>query len=231
MQLVLDKFRDRLGEDLVESDLRLKDHQDGKKYYPVFRWEGKQLVIDNTDTFTKKDMLRSRPEVIFGHQLALDMGWVRYHEDLKYYVVGPNLIKEIPGDIVPFADDVKNPQKDRTDPFFKFDDDGLKVSCFCNWRFTSLDQVFENTFGSSQRPLYLYSNAGESTVTRNQVTDLLREIPYAPDAQHFESRNILYVPVRGNILDILGTQVAESSGKLVDFLPGVTSVTLHFKNE
>jgi len=101
-----------------------------KKYYPMFRWEGKELVIDNTDTFTKKHLLWSLPEVIFGHQLALDMGWVHFREDLKYYVVGSNLTKEIPSDIVPFADDVKNPQKDRTDPFFKFDDDGLKLSCF-----------------------------------------------------------------------------------------------------
>jgi hypothetical protein len=197
----------------------------------VFRWEGKELVLDNTDTFTGKDQLRTPPEVVFGRRLALDMGWVRKLKD-NSYDVGPNLTKEIINDIAPSADDIwKNQKTADGDPFYKFDDDGLKLSSFCNWRFMALDEAFEHTFGSPRRPLYLYSNAGESTITGNQVTDLLREIPYAPDAPHFEPRHILYLPVRGNILDILETQLAESSGKLVNFLPGVTSVTLHFKHE
>ena len=68
-------------------------------------------------------------------------------------------------------------------------------------------------------------------ITGNQVTDLLREIPHDPTKMTYEPRHILYLPVRGNAMDIIETQVAEVDGKLVEFSPGVTSVTLHFKHE
>jgi hypothetical protein len=62
MQYIADRLRDQLGQELVAADMRLVDHQTKKKYYPVFRWEGKELVIDNTDTFTGKDQLRGAPQ-------------------------------------------------------------------------------------------------------------------------------------------------------------------------
>ena len=42
---------------------------------------------------------------------------------------------------------------------------------------------------------------------------------------------IQYMPVRSDALDIIETQVAENDGKLVEFSPGVISVTLHFKHK
>ena len=79
--------------------------------------------------------------------------------------------------------------------------------------------------------MYLYSNVGRSTITGNRVTDLLREVPHDPIKTTHEPTQIQYKPVRSNILDIVEVQLAENDGRLVDFTSGVTSVTLHFKDE
>ena len=79
--------------------------------------------------------------------------------------------------------------------------------------------------------MYLYSNVGRSTITGNRVTDLLREVPHDPTKMTYEHSQILYKPVRSNVLDIVDMQLAENDGQLVDFASGVTSVTLHFKDE
>ena len=39
---------------------------DSKKYYPVFRWEGDELVIDNSTTFLDQSEDRKRPQLLFG---------------------------------------------------------------------------------------------------------------------------------------------------------------------
>ena len=66
---------------------------------------------------------------------------------------------------------------------------------------------------------------------RNQVTDLLREVAHDSTKTTYEPTQIQYKPVRSNILDIVEVQLAENDGRLVDFTLGVTSVTLHFKDE
>ena len=64
-----------------------------------------------------------------------------------------------------------------------------------------------------------------------KFTDLIRKVPYSLGHRFFEPNQIQYLPVRSDALDIIETQVAEVDGQLVDFSPGVTSVTLHFKHE
>ena len=115
----------------------------------------------------------------------------------------------------------------------------LQLSPYCNWRFYYLDEAYQKTFGGGvitmgkphRAPFYVYTNAGQSTVTGNQITDLLREIPHDPTKMSYEPRHILYLPVRVDVMDIIETQVAENDGTLVNFASGVTTVTLHFKYE
>ena len=66
---------------------------------------------------------------------------------------------------------------------------------------------------------------------RNQITDLLREVPYNPEEHYFGPKHIQYRPVRSDVMDIIEAQVAENTGALTDFTSGVTTVTLHFKHE
>ena len=77
----------------------------------------------------------------------------------------------------------------------------------------------------------MYSNVGQSRVTGDQVTDLLREIPHDPTIMSYEPVNPLYLPVRTDVLDIIKVLLTEHEGNLVDFVRGVTRLTLHFKYE
>ena len=49
--------------------------------------------------------------------------------------------------------------------------------------------------------------------------------------KHFEPLHIQYIPVREEIVDIIETQVAETTGELSNFGEGNTILTLHFKRE
>lgn len=46
----------------------------------------------------------------------------------------------------------RNPHTEDLDLFFKFDEDGVKLSYFCNWRLTSLDETYEKVFGAIVLP-------------------------------------------------------------------------------
>ena len=66
----------------------------------------------------------------------------------------------------------------------------------------------------------------------NQVTDVLHEVNYEREgkrSQYFEPLHIQYILVRKDTIDIIETQVAETTGELTQFGPGNTIVTLHFK--
>ena len=80
-----------------------------------------------------------------------------------------------------------------------------------------LDRSYEEAFGHNRRSLFVYSNVGQSMVTGNQVTDLLRQVHYDPDVVNVQPRHVLYLPVRTTTVDIVETQVSESDGKLVNF--------------
>ena len=121
---------------------------------------------------------------------------------------------------------------------FGYANEGLHLSSYCNWRFVYLDEACHHAFGGTvssttphRSPPYVYSDVGQSTVTGNQVTDLLREIPHDPTKMSYEPRHILNLPLHVDVMDIIETQLAENDGALVNFASGVTTVTLHFKYE
>ena len=96
----------------------------------------------------------------------------------------------------------------------------------------NLNQAFEAVAGTRSRSLFVYSDVGGSSVVGNQVTNLLREVNYRrkeEGVQYFEPLHIQYIPLRKQVLDIIETQVAETTGDLARFGEGNTIVTLHFK--
>ena len=164
------------------------------------------------------------------------MKWVIKKEDGSIFL-GPNLQQELFGESVPdlnasgVFEDVQKPGKVGvfwtaiSDTYYKF-------SYHCNWRFINQNAAFEQVIGSTSRSLFVYSDVGGSGVVGNQVTDLLREVNFirrGAGIQYFEPLHIQYIPVRKDLIDIIETQVAETTGELVDFGEGNTIVTLHFK--
>ena len=65
---------------------------DKKKFYPVFRWEGDQLLIDNTENFLNQSGDRKRPEVLFGRKLVETMNWIGQDKYGNYQLLGSLLI-------------------------------------------------------------------------------------------------------------------------------------------
>ena len=228
--------------DLSVSDLQLmkkkqkEDDPTELSYIVMNRAEEGQCVIDNTRTSTSIEINNSQryPQLSIGIELAKAMLWIvmgTLDNGQPGYVLGPNLRKEFPKNLVPAAIDLVKPVDNGDEIFYKIDPDVLHLSCFINWVFMDLDASFERAFGSNHLPMYLYSGTSRSMIVGNQVTDLLREVPYLLEKRHFEPNQIQYLPVRSDSLDIIETQVAKVDGKLVEFSLGVTSVTLHFKLE
>ena len=250
MRYIVNRYNVMLREEVThkEDDLTTSD---GKTFYPEFRWEGDDLILDNSEVYLDVENAsrpnRERPKVIFGKKLVEAMKWITREDPVSYYMMKGNLMTE--------ADTIsKDVKKDWTIPsvpvgerfgswtdIWKYSDDGLQLSSYCNWRFINLDESYREAFGgvsetvlasaSPRGPMYLYSNVGRSTIMGNRVTDLLREIPHDLSKMSYEPLHIHYKPVRSQLVDIIETQLAENDGKLVDFVSGVTSVTLHFKDE
>ena len=239
MKYIVNRYETYLRQNVSDKrDSLVMANGDEKKFYPVFRWDGDDLILDNTNTFLKESGSRKRPEVVFGPKLVEAMNWIE-KDFYDFYYTSGNLRNE--ADVVP--NDVKrdwsNVNQFRTwSELFGYTYEGLQLSSYCNWRFVYLDEAYHKAFGGTvasttphRNPVYVYSNVGQSMITGNQVTDLLRKIPHDPTKTTYEPRHILYLPVRSNAIDIIEKQVAEVDGKLVEFSPGVTSVTLHFKHE
>lgn len=66
---------------------------------------------------------------------------------------------------------------------------------------------------------------------------MLREIKYHREGRgtvHFEPLRIQYLPIRNQVIEMVELQIAETVGEgddLVQFGPGHSIVTLHFKKE
>ena len=108
----------------------------------------------------------------------------------------------------------------------------IHLSCTCNWRFVNIERAFEDVVGGVARSLFVYSDAGGSTVVGNHVTDLLREVKFSSEgqgSQYFEPVHIQYIPVRKQVLDIIEVNVAETTGELARLGTGNTILALHFR--
>ena len=200
---------------------------DGLKLYPTFKWTSQGDLVLNT---VNVDSQRQVARVLWGKTLALKMGWIEQVSSAVYRL-GPNLLQEFHSDRIPTPTDVLDASNKPT--FWKVDGDYMELSVMCNWRFVNLNDTFRpSTEFPSTRPLYVYCNVGTSSMVGGRITDLLREIKYHPkDTTHFEPRQIQYVPVRNEVVEIVETQMAETNGDLVQFGEGHTHLTLHFKRE
>ena len=254
MRYIVNRYRVSVKELVSEKgDDLTTSNGDGKKFYPEFRWEGDELVIDNSNTFLDTENAsranRDRPDVIFGKKLVQAMKWLIREDQFSNYEMRGNLMTEADTITNDFKKDCSMPPGPVAERYGSWaetwnyppDDDGLQLSSYCNWRFINLDESYREAFGGVSEtalasapprgPMYLYSNVGRSTIMGNRVTDLLREIPHDLTKMSYEPLHIHNKPVRSNLVDIIETQLAENDGRLVDFVSGVTSVTLHFKNE
>ena len=242
MKYIVNRYESKLREEMSDKGDTLTTTPDNKTFYPVFWWEGEDLILDNSTTFLNETGQRKPPRVLFGTKLVEGMKWISHEEALleTFYKMKGNLRTE--ADTIP--DDV---QRDWThidrfrtwNELWGYTNEGLQLSAYCSWRFVYLDEDYRDAFGvhvtasvPHRTPMYVYSNVGRSIVTGTQVTDLLREVPHDPSLMSYEPAHTIYVPVRTDVMDIIEVELAENNGELVKFVGGgVTTITLHFKYE
>ncbi len=161
------------------SDLRFTEKGTNHKLYSTFRRLDEGVFeLNNEGVVLSTPAIF--PKVAIGKHLALAMGWIRLGKLQNLQpgcVLGFNLRKEFLDDRVLEATDLIQAQNNGDEIFYVIDHDVLKLSCFCNWRFTNMDEAFTAAFGVKHNTLYMYSNVGQSQVTGHHVTDLLREVP------------------------------------------------------
>ena len=245
------RYRIRDKDDYVEfkeDDDRLEYHSPPLKYIVMKPVENGECILDNTRTVTDLGGAGGTPTfpcVRISLELAVNMKWVEWRQYSIYsdYLLGPNLRKEFPKDQMPEPGDIPQEtigefkQTNCEKFYYKTDEDYLYLSMFINWVFTDLDRRLDDAFDDHSHiahhipkcPLYVYSNAGPSVITGDKVTDLLREVPYNPEEIGYEPKHIQYIPLRSDVVDIIEVQVSESDVSLVNFEPGDTVVTLHYK--
>ena len=204
---------------------------DGKKTYVYFFVEGEDLVIDNRFTIKTKDL---GSELVFNQELAKKMGWIEGESVNGHTKLGPNIEQVFVDGTIPTLNintaDVFDAEGNPV--FWTLHAGMMELSIYCNWRLINVNKAFEVVVGKPSRSLFVYSDVGGSGVVGNQVTDLLREVHYqrqGKGSHYYEPLHIQYIPVRKDVIDIIETQVAETTGALTEFGAGNTIVTLHFK--
>ena len=195
-----------------------------------FEWQGEDLVLHNHDVKLTRHNAEYYPMFFINANLAIYMRWF-VNKGNNNYELGSNLTLEVPEGAIPDPLDLPSPTNNK---FWQYGSSSglIRLSLTCNWKFTSLNKAFGAVVKPVKRSLFIYSDVGSSGVVGNQVTDLLREVNYKREgkgSQYFEPLHIQYIPVRKDVLDIIETQVAETTGALTHFGEGNTIVTLHFK--
>ena len=192
----------------------------GKHTYVKFKWEGEDLLIDNTNVCHCGN---KTPALTIYTKLALKMGWLR--KISSGLILGPNLQQEFLGDQIPnmkepIGNDWNDVNDEQSNPVFwtvrSILPDYLQLSMSCNWRFTNLNMAFRAVVGEPTRSLHVYSDIAGSTVVGNRVTDLLREIQYKRQGRgtlYFEPLHIQCMALRNEVVEIIHVQVAETIGR------------------
>ena len=204
-----------------------------------FTWQGEDLFLDNNNV--ARFELRPGvfvPSMGINLKMCLKMGWFEKNGN-SGYKLGPNLQMTYPKGRIPAKNEAD--YLSGTDPlYFKSDTDPvgttwMLLSMRVNWTFTNINHAFRNVVGDPTRTLHIYSDVGSSTMMGDKIVDLLREVKYDRTTRgqvYFEPHHIQYIPVRREVMDIIEVQVAETVGTsddLVEFGPGHSLLTLHFK--
>ena len=232
MKAAITHVEQKRRETAVQGRTFLNDQ--GKHTYVKFKWEGDDLVVDNTNVCHCGSL--HTPSLAVHTKLALKMGWLRKID--TGLILGPNLQQEFMGGQIPNlhtqGDWNDLDDKDGNPVFWTTSrvEDYMELSMSCGLRFTNLNVAFSSVVGEPTRSLHVYSDVASSSIVGNRVTDLLREVMYKREGRgtlYFEPLHIQYIPLRNEVIEIIQTQVAETNGELVKFGEGNTIVMLYFK--
>ena len=226
-----------------------------KNWMPMMSWKGDALVLHSVP---KEDVLKS-DNTTTTTTLSLDLGvaerfgFIEQPKGVVGYVLGPNLQFTCPtvtytDQTLPsgssfrsqynwsgehyFGTQPTDLTSDVMDQMFEVKNKRLHLSRMVEWQFNNLNVSFEKMVGTSKRTVMVYSDVVESTVVGSGKFPLLREVQLLRTGDGESTAEPLHhqwIKVRGNQLDIVEVEIANTSGPLTILPPGKTIVTIGLK--
>ena len=229
-----------------------------KNWMPMMSWKGDSLVlhaIPKGDAL-KSDKATTTTTFVMDLEIAKRFGFVEKPAGVDVgYVIGPNLQFTFP--TVTYTNqtppDSTNPvhrtdynwngdhfvatqptdlDSDIMDQMFEVNGKRLHLSRMIEWQFNNLNASFEKIVGTSKRTVMVYSDLVESTVVGSGKYPLLREVQLLRTGEGESTAEPLHhqwIKLRGNQLDIVEVEIANTSGPLAILPPGKTLVTIGLK--
>lgn len=262
IQKIIHRVQQEMTDSLQAGEQLHFETVDASKIPPVtttyrtsatFRWEGDDLILDNTHVFKSGVMWK-----YFGwvFELALHMGWLTITVDWQptmpgHYKKGPNLLMEPVDPKAPAADYKLESFKDGSVfPDYPNDFSHGPVNVVAegqgwtnlyqnahfmvmakafNWRFVRLNESFAKFKDTPlavqpiERPLFVYVNLVESQWLEESYDELLRTVPYKSGGVWWEPQQVHYHRLRGSQIETVHVRVREVDGSPVAFPKDKTS--------
>ena len=228
-----------------------------KNWMPRMTWKDDVLVLHAIpkEDALKSDKTKTTTTFIMDLGIAERFGFVQQLQGVVGYVLGPNLQFTFP--TVTYTNQTQPDSTDPAaradynwngdhflavqptdltsdimDQVFEVNGKRLHLSRMVEWQFNNLNASFEKIVGTSKRTVMVYSDVVESTVVGSGKFPLLREVQLLRTGEGESTAEPLHhqwIKVRGNQLDIVEVEIADTSGPLTILPPGKTIVTIGLK--
>ena len=228
-----------------------------KNWMPRMTWKDDVLVlhaIPKEDAF-KSDKTKTTTTFMMDLGIAERFGFVQQLQGVVGYVLGPNLQFTFP--TVTYTNQTQPDSTDPAaradynwngdhflavqptdltsdvmDQMFEVKGKRLHLSRMVEWQFNNLNASFEKIIGTTRRTMMVYSDIVESTVMGSGKFPLLREVQIMRTGDGESTAEPLHhqwIKVRGNQLDIIEVEIANTDGTLAILPLGKTLVTIGLK--
>ena len=224
-----------------------------KNAMPRLTWKDDTMVIH---AIPKKDLLNSNQVAMVGFHINLDIAlkfgllFKNSGTGTAAYTIGPNMQYTMPSDTY---DETTPPVGNAYRQYYNWEGEQcvgvnytstpFRITTFENvkwmslhmameWQLNNLNASFEKIVGTRKRTVMVYSDLVESTVVGSGKFPLLREVQLLRTGEGESTAEPLHhqwIKVRGNQLDILEVEIANTSGPLAILPPGKTLVTIGLK--
>ena len=228
-----------------------------KNWMPRMTWKDNVLVLHAIpkEDALKSDKTTTTTTFMMDLGIAERFGFVQQLQGVVGYVLGPNLQFTFP--TVTYTNQTQPDSTDPAaradynwngdhflavqpadltsdimDQVFEVNGKRLHLSRMVEWQFNNLNASFEKIVGTSKRTVMVYSDVVESTVVGSGKFPLLREVQLLRTGEGESTAEPLHhqwIKVRGNQLDIVEVEIADTSGPLTILPPGKTIVTIGLK--
>ena len=228
-----------------------------KNWMPRMTWKDDVLVLHAIpkEDALKSDKTKTTTTFMMDLGIAERFGFVQQLQGVVGYVLGPNLQFTFP--TVTYTNQTQPDSTDPAaradynwngdhflavqptdltsdimDQVFEVNGKRLHLSRMVEWQFNNLNASFEKIVGTSKHTVMVYSDIVESTVVGSGKFPLLREVQLLRTGEGESTAEPLHhqwIKVRGNQLDIVEVEIADTSGPLTILPPGKTIVTIGLK--